>query len=77
MGEENFFSSVSSLWKTFLEAALYPDAGEIVCVLDALDECQADERKELINSINEFFKTKKSRQLKFFLTSRPYLDIIS
>jgi hypothetical protein len=79
MGKESFFGSVSSLWKTFTEAALHPDAGEVVCVLDALDECRPKERNELIKAINEFYLTPRNQVsclLKFFLTSRPYVDII-
>jgi ankyrin repeat domain-containing protein 50 len=79
MGEGSFFGSVSSLWKTFTEAALHTDAGEVICILDALDECQLNDRNELIKAINEFYRTLRNQAscpLKLFLTTRPYGDII-
>ncbi len=79
IGKESFFGSVSSLWKTFAEAALQPDAGEVICILDALDECRKNERNELIKAIYEFYRAignQASCLLKLFLTTRPYGDII-
>ena len=79
MGKESFFGSVSSLWKTFTEAALHTDAGEVICILDALDECQPNDRNELIKAINEFYRAPRNQAscvLKLFLTTRPYGDII-
>ncbi|KAH6714372.1 hypothetical protein BKA61DRAFT_517572, partial [Leptodontidium sp. MPI-SDFR-AT-0119] len=79
MGKESFFGSISSLWKTFTEAALHTDAGEVICILDALDECQPSGRNELIKAINEFYQTSRNQALcllKLFLTTRPYGDII-
>ena len=79
IGKESFFGSVSSLWKTFTVAALHIDAGEVICILDALDECRPNDRNELIKAINEFYKTLQNQtscHLKLFLTSRPYGDII-
>ena len=79
MGQESFFGSVPSLWKTFIKAALYADAGEVICILDALDECRPNDRNELIKTINDFYRTlpnQTSCLLKLFLTTRPYGDII-
>ena len=79
IGEESFFGSVSSLWKTFTEAAFQIDAGEVICILDALDECRPGDRTELIKAINEFYRSPRNQascHLKLFLTTRPYGDII-
>ncbi|KAM3065249.1 hypothetical protein ACMFMF_011190 [Clarireedia jacksonii] len=79
VGKASFFGSVSNLWKTFTEAALHPDAGEVICVLDALDECRQKDRNELIDAINDFYRSRQNKVsclLKVFLTSRPYGDII-
>jgi hypothetical protein len=78
VGKESFFGSVSSLWKTFTEAALHTDAGEVICILDALDECQRNDRNELIKAIYEFYRTPRNQAscLQLFLTTRPYGDII-
>lgn len=50
------------------------EAGEVVCVLDALDECEETERAVLINALNGL-RQRGNRQLKFLVTSRPYADI--
>jgi hypothetical protein len=79
IGEGSFFGSVISLWKTFTEAALHADAGEVICILDALDECRPNDRNELIEAINQFYRTSRNQAscfLKLFLTTRPYGDII-
>ena len=67
----------SCLWRTFLAAASRPEAGEIVCVLDALDECGVRDKVTLIESLNKFYSTRSSfgRRVKFLVTSRPYYDI--
>ncbi|GLB05782.1 nuclear factor NF-kappa-B p100 subunit [Aspergillus tubingensis] len=49
-------------------------AGEIICILDALDECR--DRDELIEAVNMFYQGHyKDRKLKFLITSRPYPHI--
>jgi hypothetical protein len=70
----------SELWQILLACATAPDSGQIICVLDALDECKDDSRLELVNVLKEFYSqsarlsTKISR-LKFIITSRPYDDL--
>lgn len=52
-------------------------AGNVTCILDALDEC--DEHVQLIEALEDFCLRHRSRfsasKLKFLLTSRPYFDI--
>ncbi|KAK5635856.1 hypothetical protein RRF57_011568 [Xylaria bambusicola] len=65
------------LWDILLECANTPNAGEIICVLDALDECRQDDRYDLISKLKDLFSGGASssiftRRLKFFVTSRPY-----
>jgi ankyrin repeat domain-containing protein 50 len=54
-------------------------AGEVVCILDALDECAESGRYQIIDTLNLPYKQSISRQsgsqLKFLITSRPYFDI--
>ncbi|KAF2179624.1 hypothetical protein K469DRAFT_730556 [Zopfia rhizophila CBS 207.26] len=66
----NLLQSFHKLWNILTEAANDSKAGEIVCVLDALDECKESGRYDIIATLNAFHKT-----LKFLITSRPYLDI--
>ena len=68
------------LWGILLKAAADPEAGEVIFVLDALDECEESGRIELIERLHDFFindpkeELNKTR-LKFLVTSRPYYDI--
>ena len=47
---------LSTLWEILSDAAS-DEAGEIVCILDALDECAESSRNELINLLSRFFQT--------------------
>ena len=69
--------SFSWLWKAFLAATSRSEAGEIVCILDALDECEEQDRFALIESLNNFYTTRSGFAgcAKFLVTSRPYYDI--
>lgn len=50
--------------------------GEIICILDALDECQKDGRDRLIEAVTHFQRDgSRSGNVKFLITSRLYLDI--
>lgn len=69
-----------SLWRILIKATTDPRAGEVICILDALDECEESGRYQLIDSLNKYFTNATSceRQrstLKFLVTSRPYFDI--
>ena len=54
-----------------------PEAGEIICVLDALDECLESSRLQLLDKISQFYSQRScpSQRLKFLITSRPYSDL--
>ena len=63
--------SFTGLWSMLERVMLRKFAGEIVCVLDALDECQDLDRSRLIDSICELTQSTNGR-IKFLITSRPY-----
>ena len=68
------------LWANLLQSARDPIPGEIICILDALDECQPDERQQLLNALIEFYSALDSQsnaeiRLKFLITSRQDLGI--
>ena len=49
-------------------------------MLDALDECQGEDRRKLVRLLTDFYcrcpsASRGSSQLKFLVTSRPYQDI--
>ncbi|OQE42284.1 hypothetical protein PENCOP_c004G05716 [Penicillium coprophilum] len=68
--------SFTKLWELLLNVASDPNVGEIVCVLDALDECEEGERSQLAQALNIFYNKGNSNSLlKFLVTSRPYTHI--
>ena len=69
--------SYLALWDLLLQLSREPEAGEIVCVLDALDECEKSGQDLLINSLNAFYASPKKNdgRLKILVTSRPYQSI--
>jgi hypothetical protein len=70
--------SLSELWNILVDAAADPEAGEIVCILDALDECEEREQTDLIKALTNFYRSPDNHQnrvLKFLVTSRPYFSI--
>ncbi|KAF3132923.1 hypothetical protein TWF594_009432 [Orbilia oligospora] len=64
-----------SLRMTFLSMA--EKTGEIWLVLDALDECNREKRKELMLWINEINARSEERNIHLLITSRPEADIES
>ena len=66
-----FIRSFPDLWSTLRSVAADQNAGEIVCILDALDECQDGDRSQLIQALKDLYSA-NSGSLKFLLTSRPY-----
>ena len=74
----NLIQKFYELWGIFINAVNDPQAGEVVCILDALDECEGSGQKEIITALNTFYNKvseKTLSKLKFLVTSRPYLDI--
>lgn len=67
-------------WEILINATADPEAGEVLCILDALDECQDGERETLIAAVSRFYHDvvldgKPKSSLKFLVTSRPYHHI--
>ena len=69
---ERLSSSFSDLWAILLSAAKDKNAGEIICLLDAIDECEDYGRSQLAQALCKLYGTRSSFNLKFLLTSRPY-----
>ena len=67
------------LWSIFTAAATDPTAGDIICVLDALDECNDQDQSRLIECLEDFHLRQRTSssasRLKFLITSRPYFEI--
>ncbi|KAF9761124.1 hypothetical protein IL306_003957 [Fusarium sp. DS 682] len=72
--------SFSDLWEILLDAASDPRSGEIILVLDALDECEKSDKLTLIDKLKSFHakisdSSGNLQKLKFLVTSRPELEI--
>ncbi|KAL9473864.1 hypothetical protein ACSS6W_008244 [Trichoderma asperelloides] len=72
---EEITGSFGKLWDALLSVAENRSAGEIVCVLDAIDECEDRGRSQLARALQTLYNTGRSFNLKFLLTSRPYVNI--
>jgi len=68
------FRSFSWLWNLLLKTISELETGRVVCVLDALDECEDTERALLIDALDSL-RQAGNGQLKFLVTSRPYSSI--
>ncbi|KFY69329.1 hypothetical protein V496_00331 [Pseudogymnoascus sp. VKM F-4515 (FW-2607)] len=77
--EERLMTSVNLLWQILTTAAEDPQAGEIICILDALDECRHSELKLLLQKLCSFYDERSrmptNTTLKFLVTSRPLQHI--
>lgn len=78
---DRFLADFEALWNILRSAAEDPSAGEIICVLDALDECHEASRQALIASLVQLYGNTASLAtgkpiLKFLVTSRPEFDIV-
>jgi ankyrin repeat protein len=71
----------SELWRILTQCVTSSDAGELICVLDALDECKEESRHEIISALEQFYSPSEgwstSSKLKFLVTSRPYENLES
>ncbi len=75
-----FLQDFDALWDILTRAASDKDAGEIICVFDALDECEASERAKFVEKLVFYYSDdqvgkNRNSQLKSIVTSRPYADI--
>ncbi|RYP19126.1 hypothetical protein DL766_008512 [Monosporascus sp. MC13-8B] len=70
-------TSFSDLWDILISATTGHKKWGVVCILDALDECETLGRNQLIDAISKFSSrtTTHAPALKFLLTSRPYVDM--
>jgi ankyrin repeat protein len=71
--------STKSLWTILSNAAQDEQAGPVIVVLDALDECVESEFKDLMRNIESQSLSNQTShgELKYLLTSRPYEQIVA
>lgn len=76
--KDKLLHTFSLMWAILEKAAADSDAGEIICLLDALDECEKVGRIKLIENLQAFYsnRMKSNARLKFLVTSRPYIHTL-
>lgn len=71
--------SFMDTWRLLIDCVNTPGLGDIICVLDALDECDEKSCEEFIGALQQFFASEKNYKtasnLKIFITGRPELKI--
>ncbi|KAG9227950.1 putative ankyrin repeat-containing protein, partial [Amylocarpus encephaloides] len=77
---ERLQDEVNELWSILINTATDPSLQNVICVLDALDECRESDRERLLRYLSEFYshssvQVSRRSSLKFLVTSRPYNDI--
>jgi ankyrin repeat protein len=76
---QGLINSTESLWKVLRNAIKDPQAGPVIIVLDALDECAESEFTDLMRNVESQFRSDQLGygKLKYLLTCRPYDQIVS
>ncbi|KAL0942886.1 ankyrin repeat protein [Colletotrichum truncatum] len=71
-------SGFRQVWSAFSSASREPSAGSVICVLDALDESDPEQRKDFLSHIRMYLNKDESvRGAKFIITTRGYPQIIN
>ncbi|KAI0405415.1 hypothetical protein F4802DRAFT_597245 [Xylaria palmicola] len=72
----DLLTNFEALWNGFVRILRDPRAGEIVILIDALDECERSSRRELLSGLAEIsLLNETSGKFKFLITCRPIDDI--
>ncbi|KAK2805464.1 hypothetical protein FQN51_000290 [Onygenales sp. PD_10] len=73
---QRLLKSFDGLWRMFINTISQESVGEIICVVDALDECSGEGQRQLAEILCYLYNGRAKRcRLKFLLTSRPYDSI--
>jgi ankyrin repeat protein len=76
---QGLIHSTNSLWTILQDAVQDQQAGSVIIVLDALDECLESEFEGLMRNIESQSRNCQSShsRLRFIMTSRPYEQIVA
>ncbi len=71
------FTDFYALWRIFDNIVKDPEAGEVYCLIDALDECEKESRQLFLTNFTKLFSSQQSKKrvVKFIVTSRGENDI--
>ena len=77
MSRDSLFTDFHALWRVFVSIIQDTEAGEVCCLIDALDECEKDSRQPFLTNLVELFGPRHSKKMfaKFIITSRRENDI--
>ena len=77
MSRDRLVTNFHALWRIFVNIMKDPEAGEIYCLIDALDECEKDSRQLILTEFTKLFCSQQSKKIfvKFVVTSRREIDI--
>ncbi|KAJ6789339.1 hypothetical protein PWT90_08994 [Aphanocladium album] len=74
--KRKLFESFDALWELFMAAATDNNTGQKYCIIDALDECDIDSQRILLQQLREtFHNTATAPNIRILVTSRPYWEI--
>ncbi|KID83213.1 Ankyrin repeat protein [Metarhizium guizhouense ARSEF 977] len=75
---QGLINSTQSLWSVLGNAVKDPQAGPVILVIDALDECAEPDFENLVRNLkSQLSKQMGYGKLKYLLTCRPYEQIMS
>ena len=77
ISRDSLFSNFHALWRIFVSIVQDPEAGEVCCLIDALDECEKESRQLFLNDLTKLFCSQQSKKpfLKLIVISRQENDI--
>ncbi|KAF8532865.1 hypothetical protein BDD12DRAFT_901378 [Trichophaea hybrida] len=80
--DKKFTQGLDTLWNIFTAATTDPECGNVICIIDGLDECEKSTRDKLIHYLFQVFTppgpigcNSNEVFLKVIITSRPYVLI--
>lgn len=73
----DLFTNFYSLWRIFSTMTEDEEAGDILCIIDALDECEPDSRRSFLTNLERLFNSQKNTKtrVRFLVTSRRLSEI--
>ena len=78
VSRDSLFTDFHALWRIFLSIVKDHEAGEIYCLIDALDECEEKSRRLFLTNLRKLFHSAQQNEktfVKFIVTSRRNSDI--
>ena len=77
MSRDHLFTNFHSLWRVFVSVVQDPEADDVYCLVDALDECEKESRQLFLRRLTDVFglQQDKTTSVKFIITSRRENDI--